>query len=255
MTFDIAEGADRTGDLHAIDVVRAAMEGCERVVHAGAIPSNRAGMEEKVFSSNAVGTWNVLQAAQEQGIGRVVVFSSVNAFGSFGVERPMAYLPGDDDWPNLFWGPYQLAKHVVEEVAAYFAQNHAMTVPCLRPMLVASEPHYQRWFGPEGKGPSAHLVSEFWGYVDLRDVVEAVFCGLFHENFTGFGAFLLAADDTASTTPTAEIVARDYPDVPWKGDRDVWLAGGTHRGLIDCREAKEKLGWRPRHSWRDTARG
>ncbi len=64
--------------------------------------------------------------------------------------------------------------------------------------------------------------------------------------------FLLTADDTTTTVPTAELVDRHYPQTPWpNADREAYLAEHAHRSLIDCAHAKHVLGWQPRHSWRD----
>ena len=102
--------------------------------------------------------------------------------------------------------------------------------------------------------PECFLVDwcdEYWAYVDVRDVGDAVLrCltleGVRHERF------LLAAADTSVDVPTVELLERHHPSIPWPvQDRSAWLAGDPYRSLIDCSHARTVLGWRRRHSWRD----
>ena len=87
-------------------------------------------------------------------------------------------------------------------------------------------------------------------YVDITDVAEATRLALTLPELSGFHAFLLAADDTTSIHPTTEIIARRLASVPWRIPQEEWLAQNPYRGLIDCRVAKELLGWQPKVSWR-----
>ena len=59
------------GDLRNLAAVRSAMRGVDAVVHLGAIPSDRDD-GAAVMQTNVMGSWNVLQAAQENGVRRVV---------------------------------------------------------------------------------------------------------------------------------------------------------------------------------------
>jgi nucleoside-diphosphate-sugar epimerase len=72
------------GDLGDRDAIRAGMEGCDGVIHAAAmyevgIPeSQRPAMHE----ANVVGTENVLGAAKEAGVPKIVYVSTCGAFGN-----------------------------------------------------------------------------------------------------------------------------------------------------------------------------
>ncbi len=61
----------------------------------------------------------------------------------------------------------------------------------------------------------------------------------------GYQVFNAANDDTSSDLPTQELLRRFYPDVPVRGEL------GEFETLLSNRKAKERLGFRPRHSWRD----
>jgi UDP-glucose 4-epimerase len=239
--FDVEQG-----DLRDIEAVYAAVEGVDAVAHLGAIPWAVPGKDYDVMSVNVQGTTNVLLACVKHGVKRVVAYSSVNAFGSFGMDRAIIHLPGADDYPHGSFNIYQLSKHLNEETCQYFAERHGMTILCPRPVFVSSAEHYPKWSENTGDGYLVDLCS----YVDVTDVAEATRLALTDESLSGFHAFLLAADDTTSVHPTAELVARQLPDVPWRTPQSEWLAGNPYRGLIDCRVAKELLGWQPKVSWR-----
>ena len=102
MVFEGAEylSCDINNYAHLREVIR----GCRAVVHLAALPNPAAGTPEEVFRVNAQGTFNVFQAAAEEGIRRVVQASSINATGQFyGVKpAPLLYLPMDEEHPCLF---------------------------------------------------------------------------------------------------------------------------------------------------------
>jgi nucleoside-diphosphate-sugar epimerase len=239
----------RTFDLLDLPAVREAMQGVAAVVHAGGIPWNR-GDGSEVLSTNVLGTWNVLQAAVEAGVGRVIGLSSINAQGSTGGWRATKYLPIDDAYPHHPMTPYQLSKHLMEETCRSFSERHGIVTICLRPVVVAhpASPHMGDF------GTDAFIETwrdELWAYVDVRDVAEAVIRSL-HLEGVMHDRFLLAARDTSVAVDTRTLVEREYPQVPWPGVApDAWFAGEPHRSLIDCHHAREVLGWQARHSWRD----
>jgi nucleoside-diphosphate-sugar epimerase len=218
------------------------------VVHAGAIPGDR-GDGTTVASTNVLGTWNVHQAAADVGVRRVVSFSSINAQGSVGGLRPTEYLPVDDDYPHHPMTPYQLSKHLSEEISRSFSERYGMVTLCLRPVYVA----HPRQYEAAGFGTDAFLErwrDDYWAYVDVRDVADAVWrClrleGVIHDRY------LLAASDTSVDADTRSLVEREFPRVPWPSvDPDHYFATDPYRSLVDCHHAQEILGWEARNSWR-----
>jgi UDP-glucose 4-epimerase len=238
------------GDLRDLDFIRRAVQGMDAVAHLGAIASDRRGASEDVMAVNVQGTWNVLLAAQEAGVPRVVAFSSINALGCVGGHRPAQYLPIDDAYPHHPLSPYQLSKHIGEEICRYFSEKFGMVTICLRPAYVAAPDHYKsfRDYPVEIRAEGSKV--EYWGYVDRRDVCEATLLSLTVENVL-HDAFLLFADDTILDTPTLEAVEKHYPDTPWKQDKAAYFADNPYRSMFDCSHAKQVLGWQPKHSWRE----
>lgn len=247
-------GEHLSGDLRDIYTIRRAVQGMEAVVHLGAIPNDvPPGREEEVLTANVQGTWNVLIACAEAGVKRLVYFSSVNALGVFGGRQSAAYLPIDDNHPRHPLTPYQISKHLGEEMCRAFSARHSMTTLCLRPVLVVPNDHfYSRWHeNHNNKEWQEWSRVEYWAYVDLRDVCDATIRALAVPNVT-HDAFLLTAADTLTNIPTAELVATHYPTTPWtKLDQAAYLVDNPYRSLIDCSHAAEVLGWRPQYSWRE----
>lgn len=84
-----------------------------------------------------------------------------------------------------------------------------------------------------------------WVYTDGRDAAQAFRLaveaqGLEHE------PFFVPADDGMTLVPAAELIERYFTHVPV--DRDA--VEGDYWSLISNRKAKELLGYRPTHSWR-----
>lgn len=240
-----------SGDLRDIYTVRRAMQGMEAVAHLAAIPRDLPpGREDEVLTANVQGTWNVLIACAEAGVKRLVYFSSINALGNFGAERPSGYLPIDDASPPQPLSPYQISKHLGEEMCRAFSARHGLVTLCLRPVgVVSAEQFYPQC--RQGGLNAEWAQASYWAYVDVRDVCEAARRALTAPNVT-HDAFLLTAADTMVATPTAELVAAHYPHTPWpKTNQAAYLAENPHRSLIDCSHAVEVLGWQPRYSWRD----
>ena len=86
--------------------------------------------------------------------------------------------------------------------------------------------------------------ANLWGYVDARDCGEA--CRLAIEAARrGHEVYIIAAADTVTDVPSAELMARHYPDTPIKGE----LSGC--QSLLSSAKAAALLGYAPRYSWRD----
>lgn len=238
------------GDLRDEGAVRRAVHGVDAVLHLGAIAADRPGHEGEVLSINVQGTWNVLLACVRELVPRAVCFSSINALGCVLGHRPAAYLPIDDAYPHHPMSAYQLSKHLAEEACRTFSERYGLVTPCLRPVWVSTPEVSAMWEGWRRDGRmDERMRHQYWVWADQRDLVQAALCAL-RAPLAGHDAFLVAAEDSITHTPTRELVARCFPDTPWRQDPDRYLAGNAHRGLVDTSHARQVLGWVPRHSWR-----
>ena len=105
-----------TGDLRDGDSLRAGSDGCEMVFHCAADYRLYSKSSDELYESNVEGTRNVLQAASEAGVRRVVYTSSV---GALGLEPDGS--PADEKTPvrlEDMVGHYKRSKFLAERVAA-----------------------------------------------------------------------------------------------------------------------------------------
>jgi nucleoside-diphosphate-sugar epimerase len=242
--FDLASGAD----IRDCAAVEAAARGCDSAVHLAAIPHDSAGTPEAIMATNVLGTWHVLLAARRAGLARVVHASSVQALGIAEGERPPDYLPVDDDHPRYARRPYGLSKRLGEDLCAAFTDDSGIATVCLRPAAVRDRDAYLRVDELRAARPGSEWEPywEYGAFVDVRDVAAAFLAALMCPD-PGHVRLLLAAPDIAGSAPGRELAGRLLPDVPWRGgpeyDEDPW------RSLLDCRRARDVLGWRAERRW------
>jgi nucleoside-diphosphate-sugar epimerase len=93
---------EQEGNLAELDVARRAVVGAHSVLHLGADPSPRADFYASLLDKNIKATYNVLHAAAEAGVKRVVFASSINAVG--GYPRHVQVRAEDVAWPGNVYG-------------------------------------------------------------------------------------------------------------------------------------------------------
>ena len=118
----------READLRDLDAVRSACRGADYVLHQGALPSVARSVEDPISSNgvNASGTLNVLVAAREAGVRRVVYASSSSAYG----DTPT--LPKREDMPANPLSPYAVSKYTGELYCQVFARLYGIETVALR---------------------------------------------------------------------------------------------------------------------------
>ena len=129
------EGAEYVAcDLTDYNVVREAVMGIEAIIHLAAIPNPAGFPGVEIFRNNCTSTYNVFEAAAAEGIRRVALASSINAFGyHYGnKDFPIQYFPIDEDHPTFTTDPYSFSKQITEEIAAYYWRREGITSFCLR---------------------------------------------------------------------------------------------------------------------------
>jgi len=93
------------GDLRDPASLLAAVKGISQIYHCAAQISTVAGREQELFANNVLGTRNLLQAAKQCGVGRVVVSGSLSAVGHR-ADRPTdetePFNPFEDHLPYAF---------------------------------------------------------------------------------------------------------------------------------------------------------
>ncbi|MFG6279132.1 NAD(P)-dependent oxidoreductase [Microbacterium sp. 5K110] len=216
-------------------------DGIDALVHLGAIPAPGIRSDVATFHNNMTSTFNVFWAAVRLGIDRIVYASSETVLGlPFDIDPP--YIPVDEDYAPRPESVYSLVKVLEEHLATELVRWHPeLSITALRFSNVMVPEDYAEFpFDADARARKWNL----WGYIDARDGAQAVQRAL--ENApTGFDRFIIAAADTVTTRPNAELVAEVFPGVETRGDLD---GTGT---LLSIDKARRLLGYDPQHSWRD----
>lgn len=118
-----------TGDIRDPNGVREAVKGCGAVFHLAAliaIPFSYHSPDSYV-DTNIKGTLNVLQAARDLEIGRVLVTSTSEVYGT------AQYVPIDEKHPFQGQSPYSATKIGADRLAEAFYRSFALPVTIVRP--------------------------------------------------------------------------------------------------------------------------
>jgi nucleoside-diphosphate-sugar epimerase len=134
--FDLADGQDLRDEA----AVLRAMQGCQAVIHAGALAHDSAGTPAEIVATNVLGTWHVLQAAETHAVSRVVYFSSAQVFGFAEGEGTPAYLPVDDVHPLRAARPYGMSKRLAEDMCSAWTSRTTIPTIVLRPVMILTDP-------------------------------------------------------------------------------------------------------------------
>ncbi len=138
------------GDLADLGVARRAAQGMDYVLHQAAIPSVPRSVEDPITSNraNVDATLNVLVAARDAGVRRVVFAGSSSAYGN------TPTLPKREDMPANPLSPYALQKLVGEQYMQMFTTLYGLETVTIR---------YFNVFGPrqDPSSPYSGVISVF----------------------------------------------------------------------------------------------
>lgn len=116
------------GDIQSYERAHTAVKGCDVVFHQAALPSVPRSIQDPLTSNavNVIGTLNVLLAARDSGIRRVVYASSSSVYGA----DPT--LPKHEKLKTVPISPYAVAKLAGEGYCRSFAQVYGLETVALR---------------------------------------------------------------------------------------------------------------------------
>jgi len=137
------------------DACHAAAAGCDLVFHLAAIGSIPRSIAEPdaCWRANALGTFHVLEAARQAGVGRVVFAGSSNYYGDDPAERAAAGESNaatagcTEDQPPRAGNPYGASKIAGEAAMRAWARSYPLDTAVLR---------YFNIFGPRQNADSAY---------------------------------------------------------------------------------------------------
>lgn len=233
-------------DFTDLEAIRPAFEGVDGVFHVGALPRVPFSIEHPIESSeaNIFGTLNVLVAARDAKVKRLVYSASSSAYGG---SPDMPYTP---DMKVKPLSPYAVQKYVGELFAEQFARLFGIETVSLR---------YFNVFGPRmaDEGAYVTVISIFArqrkngepltiagdgeqtrDMTHVSDVVRANILAM-QSPKVGKGEVLNVGTGTRhSINKIARIVGGTTTFIPAR-------AGDPHDSLADISLTKELLGWEP----------
>ncbi len=228
----------RSGDIYE------ALKGVGGIVHLGAYQAPNLASDSETFTNNVSASYNVLKAATDRGVKRVVVASSIAAYGFLYAPRIWTpdYLPLDEEHPCRPQDPYGLSKVVGEQIGDSFAAAFDVVVVSLRLAGINFDLSYES-FPDRWKNPGARL-GGFWSYIDVRDAATACSLAIEEPKLTGHRIFNVAAPASTMREPTRDLIQHYLPRLQTikQGLEANWSG-------LDSSKAQKELGFEARHVW------
>lgn len=245
------------GDIRDPHGVKQAMQGCEAVLHLAAliaIPYSYHSPDTYV-DTNVKGTLNVLQAARELGLGRVVHTSTSEVYGT------AQFVPITEAHPLQGQSPYSATKIAADQLAYSFYASFNLPVIIARPFNTYGPRQSARAVIPTIITQIANgqrqiklgAVSPTRDFNYVKDTVAGFIAALGAKRGDGevvnFGSnYEISIGDTASLIAEAmnreiEIITDEVRLRPEKSE--------VNRLWADNTKAKELLGWVPTYGDRE----
>jgi nucleoside-diphosphate-sugar epimerase len=229
--------ADLTDYGQAVEV----LTGTDAVVHLANIPAPGMHTPVSTFHANMAMNFNVFMAAAQAGLERVVWASSETTLG-LPFDTPPRYAPVDESHYPFPTTTYALSKVASETIATEIAGWSGIPFIGLRLSNILGPEDYQQF--PSYWQDATLRKWNLWGYIDERDAAAASRLAL-TATAEGSTSYIIAADDTVMTRPSADLLKEVFPGVSLT--RDV----GEFGTLLANDRARGALGFVPQHSWRD----
>jgi len=216
----------------------------EAVCHLAANPAPSGQAQIDVFDNNVLSAHNVLQAAGDLGVSRVVYASSEMATGLLTEGAVPQQIPFDESDRRPSPNAYALSKYISEVIADSVALRYPDTAWVGLRINNVIPPDQYGGFADEWDDPSLSMAN-FWSYIDARDVGTAYRAAL-EGTSSGHEVCLIAAADTRAKRGLRDLMAEYYDGY------DRFAADYEDpRSAFDCAKMNALFGWTPSYSWRD----
>jgi len=260
--IDTQDGAESfLGSIADLNALAAACNGIDTIIHIAAAANINDGTAQQILEINAMGSWNILEAANNSAVRRVVLCSSDSVMGN-------------TVWPQHFWkpdslpvaeshalrptDPYGLSKLLAEETGRSFSARGTLEVLSLRPVFIlfpsmigevkarnADPSGYKAGSAGGHVGAGGGLC---WHHIDPRDVADA-FVRSIDSSWNGFESYYLSADETLHPDPTTKILKNHFGGLPDHIDTDIYAAW-PFAPMFSTAKARTQLGWASRFNHR-----
>lgn len=235
------------GDIRDLEALTKACEGVDGIFHLAAVPRVPYSVEHPDITNenNVTGTLNVLMAAKEQGVKRVVFSTSSSVYGNEEINISLT-----EDMPKRPLSPYALQKLIGQEYCRLFSELYGLETVSLC---------YFNIYGPlmDPEGGYALVIGKFLrqkkngepmticgdgeyyrDYTHVRDVVNANILAMTKET-VGKGEMInIGNEQPYSVNQLVELIGGETVNVPER-------AGDARYAKADITKARELLGWEP----------
>ncbi|MBT8585695.1 SDR family NAD(P)-dependent oxidoreductase [Polynucleobacter paneuropaeus] len=240
-----------SGDIRDPHGVRVAMEGCDAVLHLAAliaIPYSYHSPDTYV-DTNVKGTLNVLQAARELGVQKVIHTSTSEVYGT------ARFVPITEEHPLQGQSPYSASKIGADQMAYSFYTSFALPVTILRPFNTYGPRQSARAVIPTIISQIANgerklklgAISPTRDFNYVADTVSGFIAGL--ESDRGLGEVInLGSNYEISIEDTVHLIAKlMHADIEIDTDEQRLRPekSEVERLWADNKKAAELLNWHP----------
>jgi nucleoside-diphosphate-sugar epimerase len=252
---NLAELADDVeiveGELRSYERVHAAVRGAEIVFHQGALPSVPRSVQDPLTTSavNVEGTLNVLLAARDEGIRRVVFASSSSVYGNSG-ELPRVETANPDPI-----SPYGVSKLAAERYCVSFSRVYPLETVALRYFNVFGpnqDPGSQyaavvpRFVTAIAEGRPVEVYGDGEQRRDFTYVANVIAANLLAAEADGVsGAVLNVGTGRATTVNELATAVGSLLGRPVAVEPMPTRAGDVKDSWADVTRAGQVLGWKP----------
>jgi len=246
-----------SGDIRDTNGVREAVKGCDAVIHLAAliaIPYSYHSPETYI-DTNIKGTLNILQAAREFNIHRLIHTSTSEVYGT------AKFVPITEDHPLQGQSPYSASKIGADQLAYSFFTSFELPVVTVRPFNTYGPRQSARAVIPtiitqiaNGKNEiKLGAISPTRDFNYIKDTVDGFIAALNSKN--GLGEVInLGSNYEVSIGETAEIIAEVMnAEIKIINDKQRLRPkeSEVERLWADNSKAKDLFGWEPRYGNRE----
>jgi NAD dependent epimerase/dehydratase len=245
------------GDIRDPHGVRTAASTCDAILHLAAliaIPYSYHSPDTYV-DTNIKGTLNVMQAARDLGVGRVVITSTSEVYGT------ARFVPITEEHPLQGQSPYSASKIAADQIALSFYRSFETPITVLRPFNTYGPRQSARAIIPtvitqiaQGKRTiklgALHPTRDF---NHVSDTVAGFISALRAENVVG-ETINLGSEFEISIGDTAKLIAEAMGvEIEIQSDAKRMRPGKSEveRLLADATKAKQLLNWAPGYAGRE----
>ncbi len=233
-------------DISNLEKIKPLFQNVDYVFHLAAQPRIQPSIKDPVTShqNNVVGTLNVLVAAKDNQVNKVIYSASSSAYGD------QQKLPLKEDMRPQPKSPYSVFKWVGEEYCKLFSDLYGLSIVCLRYFNVygsrqSNQGAYATVIGiflrqAENNQPLTIVGDgeQTRDFTNVKDVVRANLLAMENDKIGGGEIINIGTGKNYSVNQVAELISNNTANIPAR-------PGEVRDTLADISKAKKLLDWEP----------